>query len=387
MSNETMRKDKMSSPFYRRTRRKKASAARRDGGRSGDGARETGARSAQGAGGPSADAYPVIECGLCPHGCRLAHGQAGDCRIRINYRGKLYAVTYGRPCALHLDPIEKKPLFHVLPGTQILSLATAGCNLHCRNCQNAAISQADPQDVRIQSWSRREYGLSPQRLVELCERRAVPSLAYTYTEPVVYYEYTYETAVRAREKGIKNIAVTAAYINERPLRRLCKVIDAANVDLKTMNPAFFRKNCGGELKHVLDALVVARSEGVWLEITNLVIPTLNDSAQETRKLCKWIYAHLGADTPLHFSRFYPHHQLRNLAPTSLHTLRRARQTALDAGLRYVYVGNVRGQEFEHTYCPSCKAKVIGRVGYAITRMAVKDGRCVRCGHEIAGVWK
>ena len=331
--------------------------------------------------------YPVIECEICPHRCRIAHRRAGNCRIRVNYKGKLYAVTYGRPCALQLDPIEKKPLFHVLPGTQIFSLATAGCNLHCRNCQNAAISQADPQDVRIRSWSRQEYGLSPARLVELCERKKVPSVAYTYTEPVVYYEYTYETARLARNKGIKNVVVTAAYINEKPLRRLCKFIDAANVDIKTMNPKFFRDNCGGELKHVFDALVVMRSEGVWIEVTNLLIPTLNDSVEETKRLCRWVAKHLGPDTPLHFSRFYPHHQLRNLAPTPLETLRRARKIAMDTGLRYVYVGNVRGQKFENTYCPSCGEKVIGRVGYAITRMAIKDGKCAKCGHAIAGVWR
>lgn len=332
--------------------------------------------------------HSAVQCSLCPHRCLIEHGQSGDCRVRINYEGVLYAVTFGRPCAVHLDPIEKKPLFHVLPGSRILSIATAGCNLHCRNCQNAAISQANPEDVRVKSWSRTEYGIAPKRLVELCERRSLASIAYTYTEPVVYYEYVYETAQLARQRGLKNVTVTAGYINEKPLRRLAKLVDASNVDLKTMNPDLFRKNSGGELEHVLDGLVIAREEGVWLEITNLLIPTLNDSPTETRKLCRWVKKHLGADTPLHLSRFYPHHELRNLPPTPLRTLTRARDIAKEEGLRYVYVGNVRGNpSFESTYCPSCGGVVIGRTGFTITEESHEHGKCSKCGHQIAGVWR
>ncbi len=335
----------------------------------------------------SSGTFSRIRCGLCPHECRIGHGEAGVCRVRVNYEGKLYAVTFGLPCAVNLDPIEKKPLFHFLPGSGTLSIATAGCNLHCRNCQNASISQADPEDVRIRSWPKGAYGISPENLVSLCKSRKIESLSYTYTEPVIYYEYTYETSVEARKAGIKNITVTAGYINEKPLRKLCSVLDGANVDLKTMNPDFFRSNCGGELKHVLRSLVVLKEEGVWLEITHLMLPGLNDSTRETRELCGWIIKNLGGDTPVHFSRFFPHHQLRNLSPTPVSTLVRARSIALDMGIKHVYVGNVRGSKYEDTVCPSCGNSIIQRVGYTITSNNMQDGVCGGCNEPIAGVWR
>ena len=345
------------------------------------------ARGTSGAQRSAGTSYPTLRCSLCPHACEIGHGEAGDCRVRINFKGKLYAVTYGRPCAVSLDPIEKKPLFHFLPATKILSIATAGCNLHCKNCQNAAISQADPEDVRIRSWPEGSLGIKPKDLVRIAKGRGIPSIAYTYTEPVVYFEYAYETAALAREAGVKNVSVTAGYINEGPLRKLCRVVDAANVDLKTMNPRFFRENCGGELRHVLRGLEIAREEGLWLEVTNLLLPGLNDSTRETESLCRWVVKNLGEDTPLHFSRFYPHHQLRNLAPTPVKTLVTARKIARDKGLRYVYIGNVRGEKFENTLCPSCGAEVLQRVGYTVTAQHMKKGRCARCGEKIAGIWK
>ncbi len=331
-----------------------------------------------------------MQCELCPKRCVIPPGHAGDCRVRVNWNGKLRAVTYGRPCAVHIDPVEKKPLFHFLPGTKILSVATAGCNLHCKNCQNWSISQANPEDVSVVSWSRTEVGLSPKRLVQVASRRNLPSIAYTYTEPVVFFEYTYDTAVLARQRGIRNVTVTAGYIMEGPLRKLSKVIDASNVDIKTMNPSLFRSNSGGKLRYVLRGLEVAREEGVWIEVTNLIIPTLNDSRAETRELCRWVVHHLGPDTPLHLSRFYPHHQLRNLPPTPVSTLLDARKIALDEGLHYVYVGNLRGRrddDFESTFCPSCGHKVVSRYGFTVTSVDIKDGRCGHCGHPIAGVWK
>lgn len=343
--------------------------------------------SARGGSVGSGGGYPKISCGLCPHGCNIGHGEAGDCRVRVNFRGKLYAVTFGRPCAVNLDPIEKKPLYHMLPGSRTLSIATAGCNLHCKNCQNASISQANPEDVRIRSWPKGDYGISPENLVKICETRGISALSYTYTEPVIYYEYTYETAKLARSRGIKNITVTAGYINAKPLRKLCKYLDASNVDLKTMNPEFFRSNCGGELKHVLDGLVVAKEEGVWLEVTNLILPGLNDSKKETQSLCGWIVKNLGAETPLHFSRFYPHHQLRNLSPTPVTTMKRARDIALEAGLKFVYIGNLRGRNYASTVCPSCGQMVIKRVGYTITSTNISDGRCGNCDTKIPGIWR
>jgi len=329
----------------------------------------------------------AVQCDLCPRHCVIGEGQAGDCRVRINQGGVLYAVTYARPCAIHMDPVEKKPMFHFLPGTSILSVATAGCNLHCKNCQNWSISQADPETVRVLSWTQGEYGVSPRRLVNLAASRQVPSIAYTYTDPNIFYEYAYDTARLAHASGIKNVTVTAGYIEEKPLRRMARYIDGTNVDIKTMNPTFFRENCGGVLHYVLDGLVVARQEGIWIEVTNLIIPTLNDDPAETKKLCQWVVRNLGPDTPLHLSRFYPHHQLRNLPPTPVETLIRARKIARNAGLHFVYIGNVQGEDFESTFCPACGKKVIGRVGYTITVNHLKDGKCDSCGHPIPGVWK
>jgi pyruvate formate lyase activating enzyme len=306
--------------------------------------------------------------------------------VRINVDGRLIASTFGRPCALHLDPIEKKPLFHVLPGTRILSVATVGCNLHCTNCQNHNISQCNPWDesVRVKSVMEGAFGATPAELVEVARLRGCPSIAGTYTEPLVFYEYIKATAELARAAGIKTVTVTAGYINAGPLRSLCKVIDASNVDVKTMSPAAFLTNSGGVLKHVLRGLVIAREAGVWLELTSLVIPGFNDSAAEMKKLCRFVRRELGAHTPVHFSRFFPHYRMRNRPPTPIGTLERARKIAQDD---YPYVGNLPGNEGEHTYCPGCGKVVIERVGYRIRGNALRDGRCGHCQRKIEGVWQ
>ncbi len=321
----------------------------------------------------------IFVCDLCPKGCKIPDGHSGDCRSRVAVDGELRAVTYGRPCAVHIDPIEKKPLFHFLPGTPIFSLAAAGCNLHCKFCQNWTISQAAPQDIQ-------NAKLSPEAVVKAAIAQQCRSIAYTYTDPVIYYEYTLDTSVLARENGLKNVTVTAGYINRKPLEQLCKVTDASNTDLKAFSEAFYRDICEGSLKPVLDCLVVTKEQGVWLEVTNLIIPTLNDDLDMIRRMCRWMLANLGPDTPVHFSRFYPMYKIRNLPPTPVEILMSARREALEIGLRYVYVGNVLGTDAENTYCPSDGSLLIKRRGYKILEDNLKNGCCPSCGQKIPGVW-
>jgi pyruvate formate lyase activating enzyme len=322
----------------------------------------------------------LVECQLCPRLCRIEPGQSGECRIRINVDGKLLAVTYGYPCAVHVDPIEKKPLFHFLPGTPIFSIATAGCNLHCKNCQNWEISQGNPEDVPA-------YDLGPEKLVELTRDRGCVSIAYTYTEPLVYYEYALESSIRAREAGLRNVLVTAGYINAAPARRLFAVTDAANIDLKALDDGFYRDVCGATLKPVLETLVTAKEMGVWVEVTNLVIPTLNDDVAMLRKLSRWVVENLGEETPIHFSRFSPRYRMKNLPPTPESTLLAAREEAREAGARHVYIGNVPGSEGETTFCPEDGTRLIRRIGFTVKSNDLEDGACPRCGTAVAGVWK
>jgi len=321
-----------------------------------------------------------VQCELCPKGCLIAPGQSGECRIRVNVDGKLLAVTYGHPCAVHVDPIEKKPLNHFLPGTRIFSIATVGCNLHCKNCQNWEISQANPEEVPACS-------LPPQQVVELAKRYDCPSIAYTYSEPIVFYEYVLDTSERAKEAGLRNVLVTAGYINEKPLRRLCRYTDAANIDLKGFSERFYRDICKATLRPVLNTLVLAKSLGVEVEVTNLVIPTLNDRDEDFKRLCRWIAKNMGRETPLHFSRFYPHFQMRNLPPTPADTLERARQIAKAEGLYFVYVGNLTMEHGGDTFCPGCGKLLVQRFGYWVAENNIENGRCPNCGTEIYGVWQ
>lgn len=321
----------------------------------------------------------VFLCELCPKECRIAEGFSGDCRSRMVVDGELRAVTYGRPCSMHIDPMEKKPLFHFLPGTPILSIATAGCNLHCKNCQNWTISQAAPQDIR-------NVRFPPERVVAVAARQGCLSIAYTYTEPVIFYEYVLDTSTRAHEKGLRNVMVTAGYINRKPLEKLCTVIDASNTDLKAFSDTFYRDVCDGRLRPVLDSLVTMKEQGVWLEVTNLVIPTFNDDPDMIRKMCRWLLVNLGEDTPIHFSRFHPMFKIRNLPPTPVESLMTAREIALETGLHYVYVGNVLGTEAENTYCPRDGTLLIKRMGFSIMENNLRDGACPKCAEKIPGVW-
>ena len=321
-----------------------------------------------------------VQCELCPKICIIEPGQSGECRVRINIDGVLKTVVYGFPCSVNIDPVEKKPLFHFLPGTPILSVATVGCNLHCRNCQNWEISQANPEDVEVSFYP-------PEKLLEIAKHYNCPSLAYTYSDPIIFYEYTYDTAKLAAQENIRSVLVTAGYINQQPWKNLLKYIDAANIDLKGMTDDFYRRVCSATLKPVQNALIAAKAEGVLVEVTNLIIPTLNDEPEQIRQLAHWVKTNLGAETPLHFSRFFPQYKMRHLPPTSEKTLDMAREIAMGEGLDYVYIGNISSERGQNTYCPSCKVLLIERSGYTILQNRLKDGRCPDCGKEIYGVWK
>jgi pyruvate formate lyase activating enzyme len=319
-----------------------------------------------------------VKCELCPTECVLGDYEVGGCRVRINRGGVLYSLVYGKPCSAHIDPIEKKPFYHFLPGTKALSIATVGCVLGCKFCQNWEISQAKPEETDFADFP-------PDDVVRKAIMYGTPSVCYTYTEPAVFYEYMYDTCVIAREHAIRNTMHSCGYINEKPLRKLAKVLDAADIDLKSFTEDFYGRVCGGRLKPVLDAIMVLKEEGVWLEITNLVIPTLNDDMNEIRQMSRWLVRNAGSDVPLHFSRFFPYYKLKNLPPTPVQTLFDARQVAMEEGLRYVYIGNLRS-EATNTYCHNCRKLLVGRVGYFVGQVNVRESSCIYCGARIPGVW-
>jgi len=321
-----------------------------------------------------------VQCELCPKACVIAPGQSGECRIRVNVDGKLVAVTFGHPCAVHVDPVEKKPLFHFLPGTGILSIATVGCNLHCKNCQNWEISQQNPENVKARR-------LSPDEISALAKRCGCRSIAYTYTDPIVFYEYTLDSCIKGRESGLRNVLVTAGYINDAPMRKLCRYVDAANIDLKALSETFYRDICGGTLKPVLDTLVLAKSLGVLVEVTNLIIPTLNDSDEQIRELCKWIVGNLGRETPLHFSRFFPHYKMKNLPATPAAALDRAREIASAEGIYHVYIGNILRPDAQNTSCHGCGKLLVERRGYKVVQNNIVSGRCPACRETVYGIWE
>lgn len=321
-----------------------------------------------------------VKCLLCPNACVLKEGETGDCRCRENKDGVLYFTGYGWPCSLHVDPIEKKPLYHFLPTSRTYSLAVAGCNLACLNCQNWQISQVSPQEVT-------HFDLPVDQVYRQAQKYNCQSISYTYSEPVVFYEYMYDAATKAHEHGIKNILVSAGYINERPLRELAPVIDAANIDLKSFSDEVYMRLNAGSLYPVLRTLKILKEMGVWLEITNLVIPDWTDDLTMIKKMCKWLYKEGFASVPLHFSRFTPRYKLKHLPPTAVKRLDETREIARDAGLQYVYIGNVGGTEAAHTYCPQCGKKVVSRRGYMVATDGMENGCCKFCGTPIAGVWE
>jgi len=320
-----------------------------------------------------------IECVLCPRFCKLGDKERGYCGVRENIDGTYYTLVYGKACSIHVDPIEKKPLFHFLPGTPTLSIATAGCNVNCKFCQNWEISQVRPEQIEHQDFP-------PDKVVKFAQKYNCPIIAYTYSEPVVFYEYMYDTSLNARKKGLKNVVITGGHINQEPLEELIQTVDAIKIDLKGFTQDFYSKYVRGELKPVLEAIKTIASSGTWLEIVYLVIPTLNDNSKELRDMCQWIANEIGPDVPLHFSRFHPHYLLKNLPSTPVSTLEKAADIAGKANLNYVYIGNVPGHKAENTYCPKCKKILIQRQGYVIRQFNLTNGRCAYCNNRIPGVW-
>ena len=320
-----------------------------------------------------------IMCRICPNECVLKEGELSKCNNRKVHNSKLYTLAFGNPCSVNVDPIEKKPLFHFLPGSRAYSIATAGCNLVCLNCQNWTISQTSPDKTR-------NYALSPQDVVKEAKASGCRSIAYTYSEPMTFYEYVFETATLAKKAGIKNVVKSNGYINPEPLKNLCSVIDAADIDLKAFTESTYLKLTGGKLQPVLDSLKVYKEMGIWLEITNLVVPTWTDDIAEIRSMCKWLSGNGFRNTPIHFSRFYPIHKLEQLPPTPVDILNKAAGIAAEEGLLYAYTGNVPGSELADTKCPGCKTTLVKRQGFRIESNTISEGKCSKCGQAIDGIW-
>jgi pyruvate formate lyase activating enzyme len=318
----------------------------------------------------------TVKCHLCPRNCIIRNGKRGNCGVRENQNGKLYSLVYAKPISVSLDPIEKKPLYHFLPGQETVSFGTAGCNLHCLYCQNWEISQCKPEIVKNK--------VLPAEIIKKCKEVKSRIISYTYTDPIVFYEYMLETAELAKKSFLKNVMVSNGFINQEPLKKLIPLIDAANIDLKG-NDEYYRKITGAWLSPVLETLKELKKRKVWIEVTNLVVPTLNDSEKDFKWISEWIADNLGKDVPLHFSAFWPTYKLTNLPATSLQILKKAREIAMKK-LSYVYTGNVEFDEGNNTYCPKCRKAVIKRSGFHVTENLLKDGKCP-CGEKIAGVWK
>ena len=320
-----------------------------------------------------------VQCNLCSHRCNIADSKRGICGVRENQSGTLYSLVYSKAISAHLDPIEKKPLYHFYPGTTSHSIATVGCNMRCRNCQNADISQMPRDQNRI--WGQ---NYAPEAVVSDAQRAGARTIAYTYTEPTIFFEYAYDTAKLATEKDIKNIFVTNGYMTPEALQTINPYLDAANVDLKSFSDKFYRENCGARLEPVLDTLKLMKKLGIWVEVTTLIIPTMNDTDEELRQIAEFVLS-LGAGTPWHISAFYPTYQLTSLPRTPVKTLHGAREIGLDVGLRYVYCGNVPGNEGENTYCYNCGKILINRFGYRILQNHIKEEKCSYCGTDIDGI--
>ncbi len=324
--------------------------------------------------------HKKIKCILCPRECIIDDRERGYCGVRENRGGMYYTLVYARPCTYHVDPIEKKPLFHFLPGTMAFSLATAGCNLNCKFCQNWQISQVTPEQVQ-------SLHATPQQISAAAVKYNCRSIAYTYSEPTIFYEYMEDTAEAGHQSGIKSVVITAAYISKEPLINLCKKVDAIKVDLKAFSDSYYQKVVNGELKPVLDSLVIMKKEKVWTEIVYLVVPTMNDSDHEIKDLCRWIVKYLGKNIPIHFTRYHPQYLLKDLPPTPIRTLERIKNIADAEGLHYVYIGNVPGHEAENTFCPTCQNKVVERTGFSVHNMQLNQGNCNKCGQKIYGIWQ
>ena len=322
----------------------------------------------------------IVKCLLCAQGCVIKNGDRGKCRARMNVKGELRSLVYGRPIAIHVDPIEKKPFYHFLPGSNAFSFATSGCPLRCKFCQNWEISQSRPEDFD-------PVFVPASGIVDSASAKQVPVIAFTYNEPTVFMEYLADTAALARKRNIRCVMVSCGFMNPEPLAEMCRLLDAIKIDLKGFNPDFYRNVCSAELQPVLNSIRQISKSRVHLEIVNLVVPTLNDSEKMLSGLVDWITGEIGPDVPVHFTRFHPDYQLLNLPPTPVATLERFRNYAMSKGIHYAYAGNVPDHPGNHTYCPRCGKIIIERSYMFVTRVAMENGKCKYCGRAIAGVWK
>jgi len=321
----------------------------------------------------------IVKCLLCAQRCTIESGQRGKCRARINIEGELRSLVYGRPVSINIDPIEKKPFYHFLPGSAVFSMATSGCPLSCKFCQNWEISQSSPEDFDTPF-------IAPERIVQSAATRKSPVIAFTYNEPTVFMEYLADIASLAGKQKLRSVLVSCGFMNSEPLKEMCGLLDAIKIDLKGYSQDFYRDVCGAELQPVLNSIRQVARSGVHLEIVNLVVPTLNDSEIMLKGLVDWISGEIGPDVPVHFTRFHPDYRLLNLPPTPAGTLERFRDYAMSKGLHYVYIGNIPGHEGNNTYCPQCDKTIIQRSSFFLEKMHIAEGCCEFCGNKIAGVW-
>lgn len=328
---------------------------------------------------PHAHDATLVRCLLCAQRCDIPAGRRGRCRARVNVGGELRSLVYGRPAVTHIDPIEKKPFYHFLPGVAALSFGTSGCPLRCRFCQNWELSQSTPGDLAAPFTP-------PADIAGAAAARQTPVIAFTYNEPTVFAEYVLDVAAAAQARGVRSVMVSCGFTAEAPLADLCQALAAIKIDLKGFSEPFYRSVCGAELQPVLRSIKQVARSGTHLELVNLVVPTLNDSEKSLKDLAAWVAGEVGPDVPLHFSRFHPDYQLMNLPPTPVATLERARDIAMAQGVRYAYVGNVPGHPGNHTYCPWCRKAVVKRDNFFVDEMHVENGACAFCHHRLAGVW-
>ncbi len=319
-----------------------------------------------------------VHCVLCPRNCVIKESNLGFCGVRKNIKNKLYSLVYAKPVSVAIDPVEKKPLYHFLPGTKSFSIGTVGCNLKCKHCQNWQTSQAKPDQYPTPT-------LEPKQIVEEAIKNNCKSISYTYNEPTIFYEYVLDTAKLAKKKGIKNVIVSNGFINEEPLTEWCDYIDAANIDLKG-NDRFYRKITTAWLEPIQNTLKLLKEKKVWFEITNLIIPTLNDDTKDIEDICTWINKNLGTKYPLHFTAFYPCYNLLNMPPTPKETLVKARNIAKKIGLEYIYLGNILTDKYSNTHCPKCNKTLIERNYFEINNNNIKNGNCIFCGEKIDGIF-
>lgn len=321
----------------------------------------------------------VVNCRLCPRLCVIQPNSRGNCCVRENVDGKLYSLVYAKPSSIGLDPIEKKPLYHFMPGEQTLSIATAGCNLHCMFCQNWQISQVKPEEIQ-------HLDMPPKMIVDKATSSNVRIISYTYTEPTIFYEYMYDIAKLASKKKIRNTTVTNGFINQEPLKALCKYLDASNIDFKGSDK-YYRKLTGAWRKPIEQAIKLMQEKKVWIELTTLIVPGHNDKTKDIKEIALWIKSNLGLDVPWHLSAFYPTYKMKNIMPTKTEITIKAREIALKQGLHYVYTGNVLDRQGSTTFCPQCRKPLILREGFYVRENRLTKGKCPYCNEKIPGVWK